>query len=111
MEEGVRVLWQQQQGLVWVSKAIVQQPRPRDRGSKRWRGGLLGGTARSLRSVGYSVGAVLGQAGEVPRASLRCLRLQEGDILKAFNNACGQNTCQCEWKSKLSAGAPCSARP
>lgn len=47
--EGVRVLWQQQRGLVWVSKAIVRQPGPWGRGSKRGREwGVRGGTVPSL---------------------------------------------------------------
>lgn len=48
VEEGVRVLWQQQQGLVWVSKAIVQQPRPWGIGSEWREGRVLRGTVLSL---------------------------------------------------------------
>lgn len=65
----------------------------------------------SLKPVTYLVGAVLGEAREGPQAPPRCLRLQEGYILEAFNKPCGQSTSRCERESSVSAGAPCSARP
>lgn len=55
--EGVRVLWrqqQQQQGLVWMSKAIAQQPTLWRREPKKQRTGGAGG----YRPVTHTVGAL-----------------------------------------------------
>lgn len=39
---GVRMLWQQQHGLVWMSKAIARQPTLWRRGSKKQKAGGAG---------------------------------------------------------------------
>lgn len=60
--DGVRVLWRQQPGLVWMSKAIAQQPTLWRRRPKKQRAG-------GCRPVAHTVGALCARRGKGPPGS------------------------------------------